>query len=91
MDCFDFGGDLFGLFLQRLDIQAQVFLDDLSAFFPSFQEGLREEIAMPVRQRELMLDMRRLLGVGNFARVAEYFNRLGGFVVLILLWSGEGC
>src|SRR5260370_1165158 len=36
---------------------------------------------MPVRQRELMLDVRRLLGVGNFARVAEYFNRLGGFVV----------
>jgi hypothetical protein len=68
-----------------------VFLDNLSAFFPSLPEGLREEIAMPVRQRELMLDMRRLLGVGNFARVAEYFNRLGGFVVLILLWSGKGC
>jgi len=39
---------------------------------------------MPVRKRELMFDMRRLLGVGNFARVAEYFNRVGGFVVLIL-------
>jgi len=46
---------------------------------------------MPVGQRELMFDLRRLLGVGNFARVAEYFNRVGGFVVLILLWSGEGC
>ena len=67
-----------------------MFRDDLSVFFPSFQEGLREEIAMPVRQRELMLDMRRLLGVGNFARVAEYFNHVGGFVVLILLWRGEG-
>ena len=33
---------------------------------------------MPVRQGELMLDMRRLLGVGNFARVAEYFNHVGG-------------
>ena len=29
---------------------------------------------MPVGQRELMLDMRRLRGVGNFARVAEYFK-----------------
>jgi len=65
-----------------------VFLDDLSVFFPSFQESLREEIVMPVLQRELMLDMRRLLGVGNFARIAEYFNSLGGFVVLILRWSG---
>ena len=91
LDRFDFGGDLFGLFLQRPDIWAQVFLNDLSVFFPSFQEGLREEIAMPVRQRELMLDMRRLFWVGNFARLAEYFNRLGEFVVLILLWSGEGC
>jgi hypothetical protein len=75
---FDIGGDLFGLLLQRFDIQAQVFLDDLSVFFPSFQEGLREEIAMPVRKRELMFDMRRFRGVGNFARVDEYFNRVGG-------------
>ncbi len=55
----DIGGDLFGLLLQRFDIQAWVFLDDLLVFFPSFQEGLREEIAMPVRKRELGMDLVR--------------------------------